>query len=121
MSQRKILVVDDEEVICQSCRRIFDQQGFAVETSTDPRTGLRLAEQNHYDAIVLDVKMPFIDGIRFLQRLREVNVAAPVVVISGRAGEEAERAVGQYGAAAYVSKPFTPDEITVAVRRSMGA
>jgi DNA-binding response OmpR family regulator len=117
--ERKILVVDDEEVICQSCQRIFGGQGFLVETSTDSRTGLHLAAQNRYDAIVVDVRMPMIDGIRFLECLREISPAVPVVVISGRAGEAAEAAVARLGAAQYLPKPFTPAEIIQAVRRSM--
>lgn len=115
----KLLVVDDEEVICESCRRIFGGQGFRVDTSTDPRTGLRMAEQNHYDIIVLDVKMPQMDGIRFLERLREIKSAVPVVMISGRTGEAADAAVARFGSAQYLAKPFTPSEIMQAVRRSM--
>lgn len=115
----RLLVVDDEEVICESCRRIFASQGFRVETSTDPRAGLRMAEQNCYDAIVLDVKMPLLDGIRFLERLREINIKVPVIVISGRSGDTAEQAVARLGAAEYLPKPFTPSEITDAVRRCL--
>lgn len=117
--QPRILVVDDQEIICEGCRRIFTSQGFAVETCTDSRTGLRMAEQNQYDAIVLDMKMPLLDGIRFLERLREVNLKIPVVVMSGRAGEAAQEAVSRFGAAEYLAKPFTPNEITAAVRRCL--
>lgn len=117
----RLLVVDDEEVICQSCKRILGVRGFRVETCTDPQVGLQMARDNSYDAIVLDVRMPVINGIRFLERLRETNVHVPVVVMSGRAGEAAEAAAARLGAAEYLPKPFTPDEITQAVRRSLAS
>jgi DNA-binding response OmpR family regulator len=117
----RLLIVDDEEVICQSCKRILASRGFRVETCTDPQIGLQMAQQNGYDAIVLDVRMPGINGIRFLEHLREIHIQVPVVVMSGRAGEAAAEAVARLGAAEYLAKPFTPDEITQAVRRSLAA
>lgn len=120
-SEPRILVVDDEEVICQSCRRILGARGFQVETCTDPLAGLRMAQQDSFDAIVLDVRMPVIDGIRLLEHLRETHVRIPVIVMSGRAGEAAAEAVARLGAAEYLAKPFTPDEITQAVKRSLAA
>ncbi len=117
--QPKILVVDDEEVVCECCRRIFAAQGFVVETCTDSRRGLGLAERNRYAAIILDMKMPRLDGIGFLERLREAGIDVPVVVISGRSGEAGAQAAARLGATEYLAKPFTPVEITEAVRRRM--
>ena len=65
--ERKLLVVDDEEVVCQACRRIFSRQGFQVETDTDARQGLVKATENDYAIILLDIKMPNMDGIQFLE------------------------------------------------------
>lgn len=120
-SQPRVLVVDDEEVICQSCRRILTARGFAVETCAGPRAGLHLAQQNAFDVIVLDVRMPVIDGVRFLEHLRQTHARTPVVVMSARAGEAAADVAVRLGGAEYLAKPFTPDEITQAIRRSMAA
>ena len=73
----KLLVVDDEEVICQACRRIFSRQGFQVEVNTDACEGLNCALHGEYAAILLDIKMPKIDGIQFLERLRETKPDQP--------------------------------------------
>ena len=73
----RLLVVDDEEVICQGCRRIFAPQGFEVETSTDPGRGLSLACDQDFDAVLLDVRMPAIDGIQFLQQFRAASRTSP--------------------------------------------
>lgn len=115
----KILVVDDEPVVCESCRRILIREGYAVDTCSDSRTGLRLAELNHYDAILLDFRMPIVDGVRFLERLREVHPGIPVVIITGYASEASNRAFDRLGIKELISKPFTPEEIAGAVRRSL--
>jgi DNA-binding response OmpR family regulator len=74
----KILVVDDEAVICQACRRIFSRQGFHVEQTTSAREGLSRAMERDYTGILLDIKMPEMDGIQFLQLLREQKPDMPV-------------------------------------------
>ena len=81
--ERRLLVVDDEEVVCQACRRIFSRQGFQVETHTDARQGLMHATENDYAIILLDIKMPYMDGIQFLERLRQKKPNVPVLIITG--------------------------------------
>lgn len=119
-TEKKILVVDDEPVVCESCRRILVQEGFTVDTCSDSRTGLRLAELTHYDAVLLDLRMPIVDGLRFLERLREVHPEVPVVIITGHMPEASSRAAERLGKCECVAKPFTPEEIIVAVRRALG-
>ena len=116
---KKILVVDDEAVVCESCRRILIREGYAVDTCSDSRTGLRLAELTPYDAVLLDLRMPIVDGLRFLERLREVHPEVPVVIITGHMPEASSRAAERLGNCECVAKPFTPEEITTAVRRSL--
>ncbi|GMU20535.1 MAG: hypothetical protein AMXMBFR13_06320 [Phycisphaerae bacterium] len=120
LKTRRALVVDDEPVVCESCRRILIGQGFQVETSTDSSTGLRLAELNEYDVILLDIRMPFIDGVRFLERLRQVRPVVPVIVITGHAADAYTRAAHRLGICECIAKPFTPAEIAQAVHRSLG-
>ena len=64
-AQPRLLVVDDEEAICEGCRRILTRQGFAVEKTSDPVEGLDRATNTDYAAILLDIKMPAHDGIGF--------------------------------------------------------
>ena len=112
-----LLVVDDEEVICQACRRIFSRQGFAVETNTDARQGLALAAAKDYEIILLDIKMPNMDGIQFLEQLRQTNLEVPVLIITGYPSIPNAAAAMRLGACDYVTKPFTSEEITSAVQR----
>jgi DNA-binding NtrC family response regulator len=93
-----LLVVDDEAVVCHVCQRIFARRGFRVEVSPDPRTGLSWAAERRYAVILLDIKMPLLDGVR-------LNA------------ETAKR----FGACEYVPKPFTVEEICTAVQRALAA
>jgi len=113
----KILVVDDEEVICEGCRRIFSRQGFEVEKCSDASQGLSLAQQNDYSAILLDIKMPNMDGIAFLEALRKQKADVPVVLMTGYPSIPNAASAIRLGASDYVTKPFTPEEITQAVHR----
>jgi DNA-binding response OmpR family regulator len=113
----KLLVVDDEEVICEGCRRVFSRQGFEVEKCSDACQGLSLAEQNDYSAILLDIKMPNMDGIQFLESLRKSKPQVPVVLMTGYPSIPNAASAIRLGASDYVTKPFTPEEIAQAVHR----
>jgi len=116
-AQPKLLVIDDEPVVCQSCERIFEGQGYQVETTNDSREGLKLASGNDYSAILLDVKMPGMDGLEFLHQYRNTNRKAPVIMITGYSSIQDAAAAMRLGAVDYIPKPFTPAEISDAVKR----
>ena len=113
----RLLVVDDEDTICRGCQRIFSREGFRVETSADAQEGLELAEGNDYAAILLDLKMPGMDGIRFLEELRKTKPDVPVIIMTGYGDVPSAASAMRLGAADYITKPFKPEEITQAVRR----
>lgn len=116
-----LLVVDDEEVVCQACRRIFSRQGFQVEANVDAREGLAWATERDYTIILLDIKMPNMDGIQFLERLREKRPDVPVLIITGYPSIPNAAAAMRLGACDYVTKPFTSEEVTQAVQRVLSA
>jgi len=116
-----LLVVDDEEVICQACRRIFSRQGFDVEVNTDARQGLARATARDHEIILLDIKMPNMDGIQFLEELRKSKPEVPVLIITGYPSIPNAAAAMRLGACDYVTKPFTSEEITSAVQRVLAS
>jgi len=114
---RTVLVVDDEEVVCRSCRRILESMGLHAATTTDAREGLSLATEKDFLAVLLDIKMPGMDGIRFLEELRKTNRDVPVILITGYPNIPDVASALRVGAADYVTKPFTPEEIAQALSR----
>ncbi len=116
-TQPRLLVVDDEEAICEGCRRILSRQGFDVDKTSDPREGLSRATSDDYAAILLDIKMPGMTGLDFLSALRSKRQDIPVILMTGFPSVPTAVSAISLGAAGYVTKPFTPEEITQAVHR----
>jgi electron transfer flavoprotein beta subunit len=116
---RKLLIIDDEAVVCHSCMRVLSQQGFEVESSTDPRQGLQQAIEKDYAGILLDLKMPQMDGLEFLDALRRVKPQVPVLIMTGYATVDSTAAAMRLGASDYVTKPFAPQDIVPAVQRML--
>ncbi|MBN2293683.1 MAG: response regulator [Pirellulales bacterium] len=114
-----LLVVDDEAVICQACQRVFSRQGFQVETNTDARAGLAEALSKDYSAVLLDIKMPEMDGIQFLEALRKEKPDVPVMIMTGYPSIPNAASAVRLGASDYITKPFTPELIIQSVQRML--
>jgi formate transporter len=115
----KMLVIDDEEIVLKSCRKIFEAEGFAVVTTANPQEGLKLVSESHFDVILVDWMMPGFDGMDVVEEIDKRSPNSAVVMISGypsvgRATEAMKR-----GAMDYVSKPFRPEEIAEVVKRAV--
>ena len=115
----KILVVDDEEVMRDSCKQILSRQGHHVELAEDGYQGLRLMEEESFDLVILDLKMPGIDGIEVLGKIKESGPETVVVVITGYATVESAVEAMKRGAYDFLPKPFTPEEFRLIVERAL--
>jgi DNA-binding response OmpR family regulator len=113
----RLLVVDDEEAICEGCRRIFSRQGIQVEKSGNAVEGLKLASNGDFSAVLLDIKMPELDGLRFLEALRAKKPDVPVILMTGYPSVPNAISAIRLGASGFVTKPFTPEEISQAVHK----
>src|SRR5205085_11150970 len=80
-----ILIVDDDEAVTQTFARMLELEGYTVRTAITAETGLREATEHHPDAIILDMRMPLIDGLGFLRRLRRQAAQrhTPVAIVTG--------------------------------------
>ncbi|WP_050803275.1 MULTISPECIES: response regulator transcription factor [Protofrankia] len=111
----RVLVVDDDPTVAEVVDRYLRNAGFDVDRAADGLTALRMAETTVPDLVVLDLMLPGIDGIEVCRRLREQR-PVPVIMLTAR-GEEADRVAGlETGADDYVTKPFSPRELTLRVR-----
>jgi two-component system, OmpR family, response regulator len=121
----RILVVEDDEKIASFVVKGLKQSGFAVDQCADGEQALVLAETTPYDAAVVDVMLPKLDGLAFVQRLRAKNIRTPVIILSAKASVE-DRVKGlQAGSDDYLTKPFAFSEllarIQALIRRSTQA
>ena len=107
----KILVIDDEEVVRLSHRRILAGERFNVETVLDGAEGLQLLEQHPVDVVLLDLRMPGMDGISVLKRIKEKWPEIEVIVITGYPSIETAKEAIQLGAYDYLAKPAHPEDI----------
>jgi DNA-binding response OmpR family regulator len=80
-----ILIVDDDEAVTQTFARMLELEGYAVRTAMNAENGLREAAEHHPDAIILDLRMPLMDGLGFLRRLRAFDEQrnVPVAIVTG--------------------------------------
>lgn len=111
----RLLVIEDDPALRQSLASHFREENFAVDTAADGREGLEKAQEQPYDAIVLDVMLPKLDGWEVLQQLRP-GCSTPVLMLTARdAVTDRIRGLNQ-GADDYLTKPFDPDELVARVR-----
>jgi DNA-binding NtrC family response regulator len=113
----RILVIDDEAVVCLSCARILSSDGYQVECKQRPEEGLKAALSGEYDVVLLDLVMPDLTGLEILGQVRAAGISSEVVVITGYSTVQTAVEAMKLGAADYVSKPFTPDELRLIVRK----
>jgi len=103
----RVLVVDDEIAMTRSLRRGLEAEGFAVDIAHDGEEGLWLARENTYDAILLDLMLPKINGYKVCRTLREEDDWTPIVMLTAKTGELDEAEGLDTGADDFVAKPFS--------------
>src|SRR5687767_1900851 len=115
----RILVVDDEAEIRRSVRMILEYEGYdVIEASSGPE-GVGLAEKESPDLIFLDVKMPGMDGLEALQRIRAANDSLPVVIISGHGTVSTAVEATKAGAFDFIEKPLASERVLLTIRNAL--
>jgi two-component system nitrogen regulation response regulator NtrX len=115
----RILVVDDEAEIRRSVRMILEYEGYEVlEAATGP-DGVSMAERDAPDLVFLDIKMPGMDGLEALQRIKASNDGLPVVIISGHGTVSTAVEATKAGAFDFIEKPLTTERVLVTIRNAL--
>ncbi len=114
----RVLCIDDDERLFELLASYLGQNGVEVTLAPDGRKGLAALEERPYDAVLLDVMMPGIDGLEVMKRIRQKS-RVPVIMLTAK-GDETDRVVGlELGADDYVAKPFSPRELLARLRAVM--
>lgn len=103
----RVLVVDDDRGIAETVRRMLIAEDWAVEVAHDGITGLAMAQQDPFDAIVCDVMMPGLSGHDVVRSLRAVDIWTPILMLSAKDGDHDQADALGYGADDYLTKPFS--------------
>ena len=111
----KVLVIDDEKVVVDSVNKILTDEGYDVTTNLSGRDGLTEALHADYDIVLTDIRMPDIGGMKVLRDIKRSKPSLPVIMITGYASVQSSVQAMKLGAADYVEKPFTPDQLIKAV------
>lgn len=114
---RRVFVIDDDPVMLLSCRRILEKDGYEVETYSSGTEGIRRIEEVRPELLLVDLKMPELDGLQVIERVRAVDPEIIIAVITGYATVATAIDAMQAGAYDFLPKPFTPDELRLIVNR----
>ena len=113
---KKILIIEDEELIRMALEDDFRIEGYDVEIAKDGLTGFQFAQSPNIDLIVLDIMLPEMNGFEVCKKLRRLGIKTPIIMLTAK-GQEIDRVLGlELGADDYVTKPFSPRELQARVK-----
>jgi DNA-binding NtrC family response regulator len=111
MKPVSVLVIDDEQVICDACQLVLSEEGHTVTLTNTGKDGLSAIRQGTYDVVLLDMKLPDMDGMEILKAVQEEKRRLCIIVMTGYSSiSNAVQAIKK-GASDYLAKPFTDDEL----------
>ena len=114
-----ILVIDDEEIMREILETLLSREGYSVRLASNGTEGLDLARSLPFDAVIVDMMMPGIDGLQVLEELHKQDEELPVVMITAFASMENAISAMKKGAFDYITKPFKNDEVIVVLRNAI--
>ncbi|HEX7420468.1 MAG TPA: sigma-54 dependent transcriptional regulator, partial [Thermoanaerobaculia bacterium] len=115
----RVLVVDDETAIREAIRMTLEYEGYKIEEARSGQDAIDKATRVDYDAILLDIKMPVLDGIEVLENLKEHKVKSPVVMVSGHGDVHTAVECTKRGAFDFLEKPLNRDKLLLTVRNAV--
>ncbi len=115
----KILVVDDEEAIRDSCRQALSKDGYRVESAENGQSGLQKIKESQPDLVLFDLKMPGMSGMELLEEIGRINANIISIVITGYATIESAVEAMKRNAYDFLPKPFSPDQLRIVIERGL--
>jgi len=118
MKKYKILIADDEQVIRELLLKFLSKEGYEVEQAADGYDALDKIKKHNYDMLILDLKMPGINGMDVITKVNELNKDITIIVITGYATLETAKAAIKQGCFEYITKPFNMDDVLATIKRA---
>ncbi|MBO8128311.1 MAG: sigma-54-dependent Fis family transcriptional regulator [Peptococcaceae bacterium] len=115
----KILIIDDEEYMCWAIQRAMEQEGYEAVSATSGAAGLDILNENGASLVIVDLKMPDMDGIEVLKRIKKNHPKIPVILITAHGTIETAIEAMKIGASDYITKPFDLDELVIVVKKTL--
>src|SRR5688572_19387314 len=119
MSERRVLVVDDEQETCDLLKMVLEREGFSVSTSTSAQAALEMVGAEDFDVVSTDLSMPEMGGLELCERVLGTRPNVPVVVITGQGSIETAIGAMRVGAYDFITKPVDPKLLAVSASRAM--
>lgn len=115
----KVLVVDDDAVVCKNCTRILSEAGYDTQALQSSRLALERIKDEAFDLAVIDMKMPGYSGIELLKSISATRPGMAVIIITGYSTIDTAVEAVKNGASDYIAKPFTPDELIIRAEKAL--
>ncbi len=117
--KRSVLIIDDERITCKHLTRIFQKAGYETVTASTGEEGLAVLSRRRVTLVLVDIKMPGLDGFAVLQKARLGYPRLPVVMMTAHGNAETVVKAMKLGASEYLTKPFSSDEILIVAERAI--
>ncbi len=114
-----ILVIDDELTVCRSCQKILNADGYDVSIALSGSEGLESYKKKNFDLAIVDLMMPDINGMDVVKAIKTEKSDTEVIIMTGYSSVPSAVTGIKLGAADYIPKPFTPDEMSIAVKKAL--
>src|SRR5512142_444047 len=118
MSQH-VLVIDDDEAVLQSCETILEDAGYRVSLAASPQTALESIRATSFDLVLLDFKLPEMNGLEVLERACQIDSDLVVIMCTGHGTFESAVQAVKKGAFNYISKPFTSSQLLAEIEKGL--
>lgn len=117
----KILVIDDDEGVCQTVGALLERSGFQVKTTTSAREGIQLASQESFHLALIDLKMPEVNGVEVTDQITKIDQRIGCIMMTAYPDLETATAAMRAGSRDYVTKPFKQEELMESIDRTCRA
>lgn len=119
--KKRILIIEDNPMVVKSLEFKLNKDGFEVITATDGREGLEKIKTEKFDLILTDLMLPFISGTQIIEQAKALAPDVPIIVLSTSNQEAIITDAFSMGVSDFMTKPFSPNELSLRVKRTLGA